>query len=111
MSSAMDGRADRAGLHIENLVVRFGGVTAVNHLTMHAPIGAVTGLIGPNGAGKTTTFNACSGANSPSEGKITFDGHDLSSAPASARAKFGIGRTFQRIELYDSLTVAENVAL
>jgi ABC-type branched-subunit amino acid transport system ATPase component len=104
-------RAARAGLHIENLVVRFGGVTAVNHLTMHAPIGSVTGLIGPNGAGKTTTFNACSGANSPSEGKITFDGHDLSGAPASARAKFGIGRTFQRIELYDSLTVAENVAL
>ncbi len=104
-------RASSAGLHIENLVVRFGGVTAVNHLTMHAPIGAVTGLIGPNGAGKTTTFNACSGANAPSEGKITFDGHDLSGAPASARAKFGIGRTFQRIELYDSLTVAENVAL
>ena len=99
------------GLHINDLVVRFGGHTAVNRLTMSAPIGEVTGLIGPNGAGKTTTFNACSGAISPTAGSIGFDGHDLTTAPESRRARLGIGRTFQRIELFDSLTVRENVQL
>ena len=104
-------RRDLAGLHVDGLVVRFGGHTAVDRLTMNAPIGSVTGLIGPNGAGKTTTFNACSGAIAPSEGKVAFDGHDLTKAPESRRASLGIGRTFQRIELFDSLSVAENVAL
>ena len=104
-------RRTMAGLHIDGLVIRFGGHTAVDHLTMDAPIGSVTGLIGPNGAGKTTTFNACSGAIAPSGGDITFDGHDLTTAPESRRAHLGIGRTFQRIELFDSLSVSENVAL
>ncbi|WP_019873912.1 ABC transporter ATP-binding protein [Sporichthya polymorpha] len=104
-------RAALAGLHIDGLVIRFGGHTAVDHLTMSAPIGQVTGLIGPNGAGKSTTFNACSGSLTPSEGSITFDGVDLTKAPESRRAHLGIGRTFQRIELFDSLSVAENVAL
>jgi ABC-type branched-subunit amino acid transport system ATPase component len=104
-------RTKLPGLHINGLVIRFGGHTAVDHLTMNAPIGSVTGLIGPNGAGKTTTFNACSGALTPTEGKVSFDGHDLTKAPESRRAHLGIGRTFQRIELFDSLSVAENVAL
>jgi ABC-type branched-subunit amino acid transport system ATPase component len=99
------------GLQIESLVVRFGGHTAVDHLTMAAPIGKVTGLIGPNGAGKTTTFNACSGSIAPTEGHVSFAGTNLTRAPESRRASVGIGRTFQRIELFDSLTVAENVAL
>ncbi len=105
------GRQSSAGLQIDSLVIRFGGHIAVDHLTMSAPIGSVTGLIGPNGAGKTTTFNACSGAIVPTEGHVNFDGHDLTKAPESKRASLGIGRTFQRIELFDSLTVAENVAL
>ena len=104
-------RTKLAGLHINGLVIRFGGHTAVDHLTMNAPIGSVTGLIGPNGAGKTTTFNACSGALTPSEGTVSFDGHDLTKAPESKRAHLGIGRTFQRIELFDSLSVAENVGM
>jgi ABC-type branched-subunit amino acid transport system ATPase component len=104
-------RKNLPGLHIDGLVIRFGGHTAVDHLTMNAPIGSVTGLIGPNGAGKSTTFNACSGSLTPTEGKVSFDGHDLTKAPESRRASLGIGRTFQRIELYDSLTVAENVQL
>lgn len=104
-------RKNLPGLHIEGLVIRFGGHVAVNHLTMNAPIGSVTGLIGPNGAGKSTTFNACSGSLTPTEGNVSFDGHDLTRAPESRRASLGIGRTFQRIELYDSLTVAENVQL
>ncbi|MGQ0465122.1 MAG: ABC transporter ATP-binding protein [Sporichthyaceae bacterium] len=104
-------RSSAPGLLIEDLVIRFGGHTAVNHLNLAAPIGSVTGLIGPNGAGKTTTFNACSGAVTPASGTVSFDGHDLTKAPESRRAHLGIGRTFQRIELFDSLTVAENVAL
>jgi ABC-type branched-subunit amino acid transport system ATPase component len=104
-------RSAKAGLKIDGLTIRFGGHTAVDHLTMDAPIGEVTGLIGPNGAGKSTTFNACSGSLTPSEGTVTFDGHDLTKAPESRRASLGIGRTFQRIELFDSLTVRENVQL
>ncbi|GAA0606219.1 hypothetical protein GCM10009547_05240 [Sporichthya brevicatena] len=104
-------RKDLPGLNIDGLTIRFGGHTAVNHLTMSAPIGQVTGLIGPNGAGKSTTFNACSGSLTPAEGSITFDGVDLTKAPESKRAHLGIGRTFQRIELFDSLTVRENVQL
>lgn len=100
-----------SGLEIDGLVVRFGGHTAVNELTMRAPVGQITGLIGPNGAGKTTTFNVCSGAVKPSAGSITFEGSDLVHAPASKRAHLGIGRTFQRIELFDSMTVRENVSL
>lgn len=99
------------GLLIDKLVVRFGGHTAVNELSMRAPIGKITGLIGPNGAGKTTTFNVCSGAVKPTGGSVTFNGTDLVHAPASRRAHLGIGRTFQRIELYDSMTVRENVSL
>ncbi|MGQ0626149.1 MAG: ABC transporter ATP-binding protein [Sporichthyaceae bacterium] len=107
-------RADRSGLgglQIDGLVIRFGGHVAVDHLTLAAPIGSVTGLIGPNGAGKTTTFNACSGAISPTAGTVSFAGRDLTKAPESRRAHLGIGRTFQRIELFDSLTVRDNVAL
>ncbi|MGQ0629720.1 MAG: ABC transporter ATP-binding protein [Sporichthyaceae bacterium] len=109
--SDLAARQSAPGLVIDSLVVRFGGHVAVNKLTMNAPIGSVTGLIGPNGAGKTTTFNACSGAIAPTEGHISFDSIDLTKAPESKRASLGIGRTFQRIELFDSLTVAENVAL
>jgi len=104
-------RQNAPGLDIDKLVIRFGGHVAVNHLTMSAPIGSVTGLIGPNGAGKTTTFNACSGAITPTEGRVRFNGTDLTHAAESRRAHVGIGRTFQRIELFESLSVRENVQL
>jgi ABC-type branched-subunit amino acid transport system ATPase component len=96
---------------VDDLVVRFGGVAAVRGLTLAAPVGRVTGLIGPNGAGKSTTFNACSGLVRPASGRIAFDGVDLTHAPAAQRAHCGIGRTFQRMELFESLSVYENVAL
>jgi ABC-type branched-subunit amino acid transport system ATPase component/branched-subunit amino acid ABC-type transport system permease component len=99
------------GLSVKHLTVRFGGLTAVSDLTMSAPIGKITGLIGPNGAGKTTTFNACSGLNRPSSGEIVLHGQDVSSKSPSARARRGLGRTFQRMELCDTLTVLENVTL
>jgi len=99
------------GLRINNLTVRFGGLTAVTDLTLHAPTGRITGLIGPNGAGKTTTFNACFGLNRPSGGSILLDEKDVSHQPPAARGRLGLGRTFQIVELAESLTVESNVAL
>lgn len=103
--------AERTGLHIEDLSVRFGGLVAVDGVDLDAPVGRITGLIGPNGAGKTTTFDACSGLNSPARGRILLNGEVISRRSADARARRGLGRTFQVMELCDSLTVAENVAL
>jgi len=98
-------------LELRGLHVRFGGVHAVDGVSLSAPTGSITGLIGPNGAGKTTTFNACSGINRPSSGTVSLDGHDLSHRGPAYRARRGIGRTFQKMELFESLTVRENVAL
>ncbi|MDO8361518.1 MAG: ATP-binding cassette domain-containing protein [Actinomycetota bacterium] len=100
-----------AGLTVTDLTVRFGGLIAVDHVTLAAPMGRITGLIGPNGAGKTTTFNACSGLNRPTTGNIRFHGHDVSHQSPGSRARHGLGRTFQIMELCESLTVADNVAL
>jgi ABC-type branched-subunit amino acid transport system ATPase component/branched-subunit amino acid ABC-type transport system permease component len=99
------------GLEIDKLTVRFGGLTAVDALTLRAPFGRITGLIGPNGAGKTTTFNACSGLVRPSSGKVAYAGTSIVRRSPAARARMGIGRTFQRVELWESLTVLQNVAL
>ena len=99
------------GLVVEELRVRFGGLVAVDNVTFTAPLGTVTGLIGPNGAGKTTTFNVCSGINREAKGRVLYKGDDVSARPAPARARLGLGRTFQRMELCDSLTVFDNVAL
>ena len=99
------------GLSVEGLVVRFGGVTAVDGQTLTAPRGRVTGLIGPNGAGKTTTFNACTGVVRPAAGVVRLFGQDITHAPSQVRALKGLGRTFQRMELFDSLTVRDNIAL
>jgi ABC-type branched-subunit amino acid transport system ATPase component len=100
-----------AGLEVGGLTVRFGGHVAVNGLSFTAPRGRITGLIGPNGAGKTTTFNACSGLLEPAAGRVQLDGRDITSLGPPARARLGLGRTFQRMELFGSLTVAENIAV
>ena len=98
-------------LEVTDLRVSFGGLVAVDDVRLSAPTGRITGLIGPNGAGKTTTFNACSGLNRSIEGEITLDGHTLTHMPAAARARRGLGRTFQQMELFDSLTVRQNISL
>lgn len=107
------GSSDRSstGLHVDGVSVRYGGHLALDTLTLRAPAGEVTGLIGPNGAGKTTTFNACTGLLRPTTGTVKLFGEDVTSAPPQARAQRGMGRTFQRMELFDSLSVRENVAL
>ncbi|MGP3950023.1 ABC transporter ATP-binding protein [Streptomyces sp. 7N604] len=99
------------GLRAQGLTIRFGGNTAVDAAAFEAPLGRITGLIGPNGAGKTTTFNACSGLLRPSEGRIDLFGKDITGRPPSARAQLGLGRTFQRMDLFDSLTVEQNIAI
>ena len=99
------------GLAIDDLTVRFGGLVAVDGVTLRAPMGRITGLIGPNGAGKTTTFNSCSGLNRPTSGNVTLHGRDVSNTSPPGRARHGLGRTFQIMELCESLTVADNVAL
>jgi len=99
------------GLGVEHLTVRYGGAVAVDDLTLDAPLGRLTGLIGPNGAGKTTTFNACSGLLRPAGGRVRLFGSDVTHVPPPVRARQGLGRTFQRMELFDSLTVSQNVRL
>ena len=96
-------------LEVDDVVVQFGGVTAVNHATFEAEAGKVTGLIGPNGAGKTTCFNVISGLQRPTKGKVRFNGKSVNSVPVHRRSKKGMGRTFQRLEAFGSLSVRENV--
>jgi ABC-type branched-subunit amino acid transport system ATPase component len=99
-------------LAVEHLSVRFGGLVAVDDVSLHAAPGAITGLIGPNGAGKTTTFNACTGFVRAGAGsKVRLGEHNLVHRGPAARAELGLGRTFQRMELWNSMTVAQNVAL
>jgi branched-chain amino acid transport system ATP-binding protein len=96
-------------LHVDAVNVRFGGVHAVNDVTLSAHAGEVTGLIGPNGAGKTTTFNVITGLETPSSGHVLIDGKDVSSLPPYRRARRGVARTFQRLEVFGTLDVHGNL--
>ena len=96
-------------LRVDDVVVRFGGVTAVNHASFEVDQGSVTGLIGPNGAGKTTCFNVITGLQAPMSGRVYLDDRDITRMPVHRRARHGIGRTFQRLEAFGSLTVWDNV--
>ncbi|USX29139.1 ABC transporter ATP-binding protein [Oxalobacteraceae bacterium OTU3CINTB1] len=96
-------------LELNNLSVRFGGLTAVNNVTLNVGAGDVVGLVGPNGAGKTTLFNAISGLVRTTGGSIRFDRHDVLRTPMYRRARLGIGRTFQVPQPMHELTVRENL--
>jgi ABC-type branched-subunit amino acid transport system ATPase component/ABC-type branched-subunit amino acid transport system permease subunit len=109
--SKFDDSSGSGLLEVKQLRVAFGGLVAVDDFSLSAPTGRITGLIGPNGAGKTTTFNACCGLVRPTQGGIALDGRDITRLPPAGRARLGLGRTFQQMELFDSLTVARNVAL
>jgi branched-chain amino acid transport system ATP-binding protein len=91
------------------LRVTYGGVVAVDGVDLAVPAGNVVGLIGPNGAGKTSMIDALTGYHAPSAGRVTFDGRDITAMRAHLRARLGLVRTFQSVELFDDLTVEENL--
>ena len=103
--------AGSTSLSVENLTIRYGGATAVSDVTLAVKAGLITGLIGPNGAGKTSIFNACSGLVAPSAGRITLHDADITGVSPSHRARLGLGRTFQRVQLFESLDVRSNIQL
>ena len=96
-------------LEVRDVTVRFGGHTALQGVDLDVAPGAVTGLIGPNGAGKTTLFNVITGLQESASGKVLLDGKDLKRSKAHRRARAGIARTFQRLEVFGSMTARENV--
>ena len=96
-------------LLVENLSVAFGGVHALDNASLHVDEGRCVALIGPNGAGKTTLFDAVTGIAFPQQGHIELFGHDVGGWPLHRRVRLGVGRTFQRLELFGSLTVEDNV--
>ena len=96
-------------LDVERLSVRFGGVQALQDVDLDVAAGRATGLIGPNGAGKTTLFNAVCGLQPIERGRVVLDGEDITRVKASNRARMGIARTFQRLELFGSMSARDNI--
>ena len=95
-------------LKLEDLTIRFGGLTAVDNVSTHVKKGEIFGLVGPNGAGKTTTFNMISGYYAPTSGKVIFDGKEIQGRPQYEINREGIARTYQNINLFNKMTVLEN---
>lgn len=98
-------------LQTRAITVRFGGLVAVNAVDVSIPKGTIHGVIGPNGAGKTTFFNAITGLTELASGSIMFDGQDVTPRAAFERARLGMRRTFQSVQLIPQLTVLENVLI
>jgi len=96
-------------LNVSDLVKRFGGLTAVRHVNLDIPRGAIASLIGPNGAGKTTFFNCVTGFYKPEEGSIRFQGQEIARLSTDQIARRGIARTYQNIRLFGDMTALENV--
>ncbi|MDE2094246.1 MAG: ABC transporter ATP-binding protein [Burkholderiales bacterium] len=98
-------------LRVDGVTVRFGGITALDKVSFAVAAGHIVGLIGPNGAGKTTLFNCLSRLYAFNEGAITFEGRPLVATPAHGIAALGIGRTFQNLALFRTMTVWQNILL
>lgn len=98
-------------LEARNLVVHFGGITALDDLSIVVDGAGITGLIGPNGAGKSTCFNCLTGLQRPASGAVLLDGEVVTARPPHERARRGMGRTFQQLETFRSMTVHENLVV
>jgi ABC-type branched-subunit amino acid transport system ATPase component len=98
-------------LEAQGVTVRFGGVVALDDVSLRVPEGSTVGLVGPNGAGKTTLFGVLSGLLRPKAGRVTMSGVDVTHRSPQHRARKGLSRTFQRMELFTELTVREHLVL
>ena len=98
-------------LVLEDVTKRFGGLTAVRRVTLEVPAGTLLGIIGPNGAGKTTLFNVVGGYYRPEEGRILFEGRDITGLPPHAVCRLGLTRTFQIVKPFGNLSVLDNVMI
>jgi branched-chain amino acid transport system ATP-binding protein len=96
-------------LQVDSISVTFGGVRALDEVSLSVEANRVTGLIGPNGAGKTTLFNVVTGLQRPRAGRVLLGGVDVTGKGPKARARMGLGRTFQRLEVFGSLSAVDNV--
>src|SRR6202165_2335163 len=98
-----------AALEVVDIKVRFGGNVAVDDVSLVAEAGRVTGLIGPNGAGKTTLFDVITGLQTPTAGRVYLEDTDITERKPHQRARLRVARTFQRLEVFGSLTARENI--
>src|SRR5437868_245794 len=96
-------------LHLRDVVMRFGGVVALNKVNVTVGKGEIFALIGPNGAGKTTVFNVTTGVYRPTEGQVVFDGKRIDGKKRYTVTKLGVARTFQNVRLFHNMTALENV--
>lgn len=98
-------------LSTQSLTKSFGGLVAVDNVTLDFESGTITAIIGPNGAGKTTFINLCTGLLKPDSGKVIFDGNDITNLPPEKRIQMGISRTFQIVNIFPGLTVEQNIKI
>jgi branched-chain amino acid transport system ATP-binding protein len=105
------GRTAQPALELSSIHLAYGGLVALASVDLEVFSGAVTGLIGPNGAGKTSLFDVVTGLTRPSTGRVLLHGRDITRLRPARRARLGLGRTFQRLELFRSLTVRENISV
>jgi ABC-type branched-subunit amino acid transport system ATPase component len=102
---------DALPLEVQDLTVRFGGLRALDGVSLSVPPRTIVGLIGPNGAGKTTLFDCITGTVEPARGRVALFGTDVTGWPVHRRARMGVARTFQRLELFGSLSVREHLVV